>query len=122
MASRLSQPSDKRGILREWFEAIWVDLNSDGFKDLLVKTKDPNECFNGNSISWWGFAGGRKGYRLVFYDYTLSFRVEPTKSNSYFDLWSRRCNGNACRNTIFQFDGRKYRPRKTWWKPLNNDG
>ena len=106
----------------DWFEAVRLDLNDDSYPDLLVKAKDPNECFNGNAISWWAFSGRPKGYRMVFYAYTLSFRVESRKTRGFFDLLTGRCTGNACLNTIFKFDGRKYRPRRSWWKPLDAQG
>lgn len=102
----------------DWFEATLIHLNNDRFSDLLVKAKDPNECFNGNAVSFWAFAKKGRNYNQVFYAYTLSFEVERKISNGYFELWTGRCTANSCLNTVFAFKRGKYHKTREWWKPV----
>jgi hypothetical protein len=114
----LAEGQSARDISASWFIASEINLNNDRLPDLIVMAKNP--ClFGANVKPFWVFSNSPRGHRLVLDVSAQGLDVMKIKSNSYRNIRAEAATATTLLMIDFKFDGRKYRARRKWSKPID---
>jgi hypothetical protein len=97
-----------RAILKDWFGASQIDLNSDSRSDLVIVPM--NGClFGSNIVPFWVFHNTKAGHALVLSTDALRLNVLATKTRDYSDLEASAVVGTRLAVTLtYKFNGTRY--------------
>lgn len=108
--SRFDSPNCK-----EMFELKYIDLDLDGWKEVLVRSRTFTLCGAAGNCDFWVIKQERDGRRVLLYakDYVgstaMGKQVIKARTNGYADLLLKG-NGSISETTYstYKFNGRKY--------------
>jgi len=93
--------------LSRWFFGSRINLAPDRRAYILRSHQD---CLNGADNDWvWVVLKTSRGYRMVFFDGTISVYVRSSRSQGLRDLETNAATAAIAFRDVFQFDGKMYK-------------